>query len=146
MKNTKEYNEAVEKLALIIQKDFPLINIGIKKDGDWGSWSLQLEIFQRCVQKILDVLNIEILSKENAIGNPDLEDQLKYRLAMWVGCHPKEFKNCDILHAYDKAINIAKDGMVRQCINHDIAPYFFELLQKRQLQPVVYLENIKEKQ
>ena len=45
--------EVIEAAAVAMQKMFPLINSGVR-DGKWGTWPIEIEVFQRTAKAALE--------------------------------------------------------------------------------------------
>ena len=51
---TLDSEELVEEVAILMQKDFPVVNTGIQKDGKWGVRPLEIALFRRLAQAAIN--------------------------------------------------------------------------------------------
>lgn len=96
MTNTNEYNEAVELVGLAIFKEFERISGGLAKDYK----ELFLRQCESAAVKAIDVLGIEIISRENATLKAQLD---RVRDTNWMRQFIIEYSN-DSWNVADKIV------------------------------------------
>lgn len=70
--------QIIENRALIMQKNFPLINHG-ERDGKWTTWPIEIEVFKRMAELTIEadekagvLMLVDLISIDVSKGNQDI--------------------------------------------------------------------------